>query len=267
MGTWRLALMPLIAGAVALELYAQGFTRLRRRRRELAGWRNAALFTTGVLVAVLALVSPIDQIGEDKLLSVHMLQHLLLADVAPLLIVLGLRGPVALFLLPQRPFRALARMQPLRALLTLLLRPWVSFGTWCAALGGWHIPAAYDAALQHPALHVVEHTTFVLAGLLVWTQIIDPTRQGHLSPGRRAVFAGGVLLAGMVLSEVLLLTGPLYAYYTHIVHRPFGLTADEDQNRAALLMMAEQIATLGSAAALLLWSHAERVEEETRAQT
>ena len=68
MGVWRFELMPLVAGGVALELYAQGFARLRRRRRDLVGWRNATLFAAGVIVAVLALVSPIDEIGEDKLL-------------------------------------------------------------------------------------------------------------------------------------------------------------------------------------------------------
>jgi cytochrome c oxidase assembly factor CtaG len=195
-----------------------------------------------------------------------MLQHLLLADVSPLLIVLGLRGPMALFLLPSRSLRMLAHIGPLRALLAFLLRPWVSLGIWVVAMGGWHVPAAYDAAIAHPELHDVEHVTFVIAGLLVWTQIIDPTRRARLSPGGRALFAGGVLLAGMVLSEVLLLAGPLYPHYIHVLRRPFGLTAAEDQNRAALLMMAEQLATLGSAAALLLWSHAERVEQELIAQ-
>jgi cytochrome c oxidase assembly factor CtaG len=224
------------------------------------------LFAAGVIIAVLALVSPIDEIGEDKLLSVHMLQHLLLADVSPLLIVLGLRGPMALFLLPPRPLRALAHSRPFRRLFTFLLRPWVSFGLWALAMGGWHIPVAYDAAIAHPDLHIVEHTTFVIVGLLVWTQIVDPTRRARLTPGGRALFAGAVLMAGMVLSEVLLLAGPLYPHYVHVLDRPFGLTAAEDQNRAALLMMAEQLATLGSAAALLLWSHAERVEQELIAQ-
>ncbi|HWB23535.1 MAG TPA: cytochrome c oxidase assembly protein [Gaiellaceae bacterium] len=266
MGVWRFELMPLVAGAVTLELYAQGFARLRRRRRDLVGWGHAALFGAGVVVAVLAVTSPIDEIGEDKLLSVHMIQHLLLVDVSPLLIVLGLRGPMAFFLLPARPLRGLAHVRALRALLSFLLRPWVSFGVWALAMGAWHVPAAYDAAIAHPDLHIFEHATFVLAGLLVWTQIVDPTRRARLTPGGRAVFAGSILLAGMAISEVLLLAGPLYPHYVQVQNRPFGLTAAEDQNRAALLMMAEQLATLGSAAALLLWSHAERVEQELLAQ-
>jgi cytochrome c oxidase assembly factor CtaG len=261
-GTWNLAPLPLIGAAVALQLYGQGFARLRRRRRGLVGWGHAALFASGVLVALLAVISPLDAYGENTLLTAHMLQHLLLADVAPMLIVLGLRGPISVFLIPATPLRALARVRPLRRTLSFLLRPWVSFAVWALVVAAWHVPAAYDAAIAHPALHAFEHAALLGAGLLVWTQIVDPTRHGRLGPGGRAVLAGAVLLAGSGLSEVLLLAAPLYPHYVHVTGRPFGLTAAEDQHRAGLLMMAEQIATLGTAAALLLWAHAERVERE-----
>jgi putative membrane protein len=261
MGDWSFDPVAFASGAVALLLYAQGFARLRRRRVVHARPWRAGIYGAGVAVAVLALVSPIDTIGEDQLLSAHMLQHLLLGDVAPLLLVLGVSGPMAVFLLPARSMRVVARFQPLRRLLSFLLRPRVSFAGWAVAIGAWHVPAAYDAAIAHPAVHALEHISFVVAGLLVWTQIVDPTRHARLTPGGRAVFAGAVLLAGMALSEVLLLMHPLYPHYAHVVDRPFGFTAGQDQNRAGLLMMAEQIATLGTAAALLLWAHVERVQE------
>ena len=127
------------------------------------------------------------------------------------------------------------------------------------------VPAAYDFALAHESVHVAEHVSFVVAGLLVWTQIVAPSRHGRSSPGRRALFAVGILGLGMVLSEVLLLSGPLYAHYRDVLDRPFGLDAAEDQSRAALLMMGEQIATLGTAAALLLWTHVESVSPEPAA--
>ena len=95
--------------------------------------------------------------------------------------------------------------------------------------------------------------SLIASGLLVWTVILDPVR----SAGRRAAFAAAVLVAGMPLSEILIATAPLYPHYAAIADRPLGLTAAEDQARAGLLMMAEQIATLATAAALLLWSHVE----------
>lgn len=260
MGTWSLDPVPVAAAAAALVLYGQAFARVRRRRRDLAGRGRAALFVSGVLVALLAVVSPLDGFGEDRLLTAHMAQHVLLVDVAPLLIVLGLRGPLAFFLLPATPLRALASVRPLRRALSFLLRPSASFVFWALAVGLWHVPALYDAAIAHPPLHALEHAALFTAGLLVWTQIVDPARRGRLGPGGRAAFAAAVLVAGMGLSETLILAAPLYPHYEHVLNRPFGFTSEEDQRRAGLLMMAEQFATLGAAAALLLWSHAERVE-------
>jgi putative membrane protein len=260
--TWSLDPVALVAAGIALSLYAQAFVRLRRRGRpEHATVAGALLFMGGIAAGTLAVVSPLDELAEETLLSAHMLQHLLIGDVAPLLIVLGLRGPIAFFLLPPPVLRPLAQLAPLRSLLELLLRPAVSFGVWAAALAAWHVPRVYDAAIAHPALHAIEHASLLLGGLLLWTQIVDPTRRTcALTPGRRAALAAGALFGGMALGEVLLASAPLYPHYAHAADRPFGLTYETDQNRAALLMMAEQIATLGAAAALLFWSHVESLE-------
>ena len=247
-----------LAGAVvALALYAQAWVRLRRRGRRA----HPFLFATGVAVGALAVVSPLDAVAEDQL-SAHMAQHLLLGDVAPLLIVLGLRGPVSFFLLPPRALRLAMRSAVLRRIGMALLRPEVSFTVWAGSLAAWHVPEAYDAALAHPALHAAEHASLFLGGLLLWTQIVDPTRRAHLSPGRRAMFGALALLASMALSETLLSTAPLYDHYGGIADRPFGLTWASDQRVAALLMTAEQLATLGAAVGILLRSHVYRLEAE-----
>jgi cytochrome c oxidase assembly factor CtaG len=260
--TWSWDPVALVAAGLAVALYAQAFVRLRRRNPQLAGVGNALLFLAGVAIATLAVISPLDALAEDTLLSAHMAQHLLIGDLAPLLLVLGVRGPIAVFLLPPQALRPLAHNRAVRATLDFLLRPVVSFTVWAIALGAWHVPAAYDLALDHAAIHVLEHASLFLGGLLLWIQIVDPARRHRLSPGRRAAFAATALVAGMGLSEVLLVSGPLYPHYADAVDRPFGLTYRSDQDRAALLMMAEQIATLGPAAALLLWSHVETVERE-----
>lgn len=260
--TWTIDPVAITIAAAGLVLYAQAFVRLRARAgaTHADAWR-AALFTAGVGVTLLALVSPLDAVGEDQLLAAHMLQHLLLGDLGPLLIVLGLRGPLGVFLLPPRVLRAFART-PLRAVVSFLLRPGVSFAVWAAAFVGWHVPAAYDAALARPAVHIVEHACFAIAGLLAWTQIIDPARRRRLSVGQRAMFAFGMLVVSGLVAEVLVATHPLYPYYTHVQDRPFDWTAGQDQSRAALLMMAEQIATLGAAMAFLVRAHVERVAPE-----
>ena len=255
---WDLAPVPLALAGCALMLFWQAFVRLRRRgRRDHASLGRAVLFVAGVALATLAVISPLDTAGDEYLLSAHMLQHLLLGDAAPALLVLAVRGPLAFFLLPAPVLRPLARLGPLRALLSFLLRPSVTFAVWVLAVGTWHVPAVYDYTLGHPLVHDLEHATFVLAGLLVWTQLVDPTRHARLSVGQRAGYAVALFAAGQVLSDVLIFSHSLYPAYAGQPDRLLGLSAAEDQVRAGLLMMAEQIVTLGSCAALLLWAHVE----------
>jgi cytochrome c oxidase assembly factor CtaG len=206
---------------------------------------------------VLALVSPVDAVGEEQLLAAHMVQHLLLGDLGPLLLVLGTRGPIAFFLLPPPILRAVAH-SPLRTLFAFLLRPRVTLLFWLATLGVWHVPSLYDAAIAHPALHAAEHVCFALAGTLAWTQIV----RGALSPGQRAAFAFVLLASSSILAELLVATHPLYPHYADLLDRPFGWSAGQDQSRAALIMMAEQIATLGTAMTFLVRAHVERVAPE-----
>jgi cytochrome c oxidase assembly factor CtaG len=260
--SWAVAPVPPALAGAALVLYAQAFLRLRRRSGAAhADVSRAALFCAGLAVSVLAVVSPVDHIGEEQLLSAHMLQHLLLGDLGPVLVVLGVRGPLVVFLLPPPLLRAAAR-SPLRGLASFLLRPRVAIVLWLAALGGWHVPPAYDAALAHPLLHDLEHACFALAGTLAWTQILDPARRGRLTVGQRAMFAFTMLVASGLLAEALVALHPLYPHYAAIGERPFGWTAGEDQSRAALLMMGEQIATLATAMTFLVRAHVERVQPE-----
>ena len=250
---WTLSPLVLAGAAVALVFFFQGFHRLRARgRADLAPWTRALLFCAGVAVTVFALVGPIDTVGEEYLQSVHMLQHVLVADLGVALTLVAVRGPLAIFFLPRGLLVPLAHMQWLRRLLAFLLTPWVSFVTWLAVLVGWHIPAAYEAALAHPPLHVVEHLSFVLAGLLVWSQIIDPTGHHRLSVGERAGYAALLFWTGQILGYVIAFTPDvLYAPYAEQTERLLGLSPLADQRVAAVVMMVEQALTLGVAFVLL----------------
>ena len=258
--------LTLAGAAVALGCFASGFRRLRRRGRRHVSWPQAALYAAGVAVGVLAVSPPVDSVA-DELLSAHMFQHLLLGDVIPMLLLLGLRGPMSVFVVPASVLRRVGRLRVVQRIVTTALKPPVALVAFALVIGAWHVPAAYDFALAHESVHVGEHVSFVIAGLLVWAQIVAPSRHRRASAGRRALFAVAVLGLGMILSEVLLLSGPLYPHYRAVLDRPFGFSAAEDQNRAGLLMMAEQIATLGTAAALLVWTHVEAVSPWSPATT
>jgi cytochrome c oxidase assembly factor CtaG len=241
--TWSAPPLVLSAAGIATLLFGQGWLRLRRRnRRDLASWGRAALFAGGLLVALAGLITPIDSLGEHELLSMHMLQHVLIGDVAPALLVTALRGPLLVFLIPAAVLGPVARNDAVRAALGTLLRPRVAFGLWAVNLALWHVPVFYDAALRHPALHDFEHACWVLAGLLVWTLLVDPGSHRRLSVGGRVALAAALFACGQVLTDVLVFSFQrLYPFYLGA----YGLSPVRDQQIAGVVMMGDQLLTLG----------------------
>jgi cytochrome c oxidase assembly factor CtaG len=200
-------------------------------------------------VSLFALVGPLDRIADESLLSAHMGQHVLIGDLGPALLVLALRGPLLVFFLPAAVLAPLARNARVRMVLGTLLRPGVAFGLWAANLALWHIPALYDRALEHQALHDLEHLCWTSCGLLVWTTLIDPGGHRRLTVGGRIAFAAALFAAGEILTDVLVFSfSPLYPYY----RGAYGISALTDQKLSGIVMMVEQLLTLGVAVALLL---------------
>jgi cytochrome c oxidase assembly factor CtaG len=240
--------------ALALALFAQAFIRLRRRgRSDHAGWSRAVLFTAGVVVGTLALLSPLDAVGEEYLISAHMLQHVLVGDVAPALVLVALRGPLLFFYLPPAILGPLSRLHPLRAVLAFLLRPLVSFAVWAGIIAIWHVPAAYEFVLTRQWAHDLEHLSFVIGGLLAWTQLVDPARRGVPTVAGRIAFAVGMFACGTILADVLIFSfEPFYSAYALQDERLLGLSPLTDQRLAGVVMMVEQLVALGLCVALLL---------------
>ncbi len=245
---WSLQPLVLAAAVAAVVFFLRGWQRLHRRRPELAPWTRMPLFLAGVLVTVLAIVSPLDRIGERYLQSAHMLQHVLIADLGIVLSLLAVRGPLTVFFLPRDLLTPLARTRWLRRLTRFLLRPGISYAIWVSVLVGWHIPVFYEAALHHRLWHDLEHLSFVLAGLLVWTQIVDPGRHGRLSLNERVGYTALVFWTSQILAYVFLFSfRPLFSTYEQQPVRLLGLSPLADQKIAGLVMMAEQTLTLGIA--------------------
>jgi putative membrane protein len=239
-----------VPALLALVLFFHGWLRLRRRGRpDLADGKRAALFAAGLLVVLAGLLSPIHTIGENHLLWVHMLQHLLIGDLGIALMVAAVRGPLLVFLLPSRVFGPIARDRDVRAVLAFLLRPRVAFTLWAATLAVWHIPTLYIDAILHPWLHDLEHACFMLAGLLVWTLLIDPGSHRRLTTAGRIAFGAAMFGAGQVLTSVLVFSfHPLYPLY----RGAYGFSALTDQKLAGVVMMVEQLLVLGTFAYLVL---------------
>jgi cytochrome c oxidase assembly factor CtaG len=213
-----------------------------------------ALFAAGLALTLFALVGPLDRLADDKLLAAHMGQHVLIGDLGPALMVTALRGPLLVFFLPAAVLAPLARSARVRAVLGGLLRPRIALGLWATNLAIWHIPYVYDLALEHETLHDFEHVCWVICGTLVWTLLVDPGAHRRLSVGGRVALAAAMFAAGQILTDVLVFSfTPLYPFY----HGAYGISALTDQQLAGIVMMVEQLVTLGTCVALLLrprWS-------------
>jgi cytochrome c oxidase assembly factor CtaG len=249
--------IPVIAAAVAALLFTQAVVRLRRRgRADLAGWDRVALFAAGLGISLFAVVGPLDRLADDKLLSAHMAQHVLIGDLGPALMILALRGPLLVFFLPAAVLAPLARNARVRTVVGTLLRPRVAFSLWAVNLAIWHVPYVYDLALAHQKLHDFEHLCWTFCGVLVWTLLIDPGSHRRLTVGGRVALAASMFAAGQILTDVLVFSfTPLYLWY----HGAYGISALTDQQLAGIVMMVEQLATLGTCVAVLLlprWSRA-----------
>ena len=190
--------------------------------------RRTAAFLAGCALLVAALITPLDTLAREYLVWAHLVQNVVLAEWAPLLLVLGITPPLA------------ARLSRSRAF-TLLTRPFVALPLWVGTYALWHLPALYDAALRHQhSLLPLEHVTYVASGLLFWWCVWQelPHRLG--SAARAAyVFAAFVLSAplGLVLA---LVPEPLYDFYADAPERVWGLSRLEDQQLGGMTMAAEQ---------------------------
>ena len=252
---WSPDVLALSLAAVAVAFFLQGWRRLHLRRPELAPWTRIPLFLAGVALVLLGLVSPLDAIAEEYLQSAHMLQHVLIADLGIALTLVAVRGPLALFFLPRDLLAPLARVRVLRRALAFLLRPAVAISLWVATLVAWHVPALYEAALESPAVHRLEHLSFVVVGLLVWTLIVDPAHHLRLTVTERIGVAVLLFWIGQVLSYVFIFGfEPYYDVYAEQPERLLGLSPLADQRLAGVVMMVEQALTLGVALVVLFRS-------------
>lgn len=226
---WTFDPLPLSAIGLAGLLYARRARTLSRRRAAVPP-RKWAAFGLALAALLVAVASPLDSIGEKRLFSVHMAQHLLIGDVAPLLAVSGLTGPLL------RPVLAVRPVQRLRA----LAHPLVALPLWAVDLYAWHVPTLYDAALHNAAVHALEHAFFFSGGALLWTALLEPLPGPRwFGPGPKLAALGFVWLAGGILSNVFIWSG--HAFYPPYVTggRLWGLSPVTDQRLGGGLMLLE----------------------------
>ena len=244
-------------------LYARGY----RRAKRLAGARKPGVshwlpYGSGLIVLALALMSPLDAIGDRYLLSAHMGQHILLSDVAPALLVLGLRAPILQLGLPRSGLRLLAPGGRAGRVIALVTNPWVALPLWAAATWIWAIPSVFDYSAGHPVVHALEHATLFYTGLAMWWLIIDPLPSARRDPGaRRLVYLGFTRIASAcVCLPLTFMTATAYPRYV-AAPRAYGISAITDQHLAGAGMCFLEFLIFGIAMAATFLSFLSRDEQ------
>jgi putative membrane protein len=253
--SFSLAPGPIVIVLLLTGLYVYRWRQVRASGSDRgATWTRLACWMTGILGLFVALISPIDNLA-DQVFAMHMVQHVLLLDLVPVFLILGLSKvllrPIARTVLDAE--RALGPLaHPLFAICFYVGAMWI-----------WHLPALYDAALKHSGIHVVEHTFFLSAGFLYWWHLLSPVRGRHF---------GGLAPVGYMLSTklavgllgILLTFAPhaLYDFYKH-QNPVWGLSANDDQALAGAIMAIEQSVVMGIALAYLF---VRALSESDRAQ-
>ena len=220
-----LELAPLVIVAV---LYVKRAATLAGKDRPVPLWRQAC-FASGLFLMAFALASPVGHIA-DELVIAHMIEHLLIGDLATLLLVLGLTGPLL------QPILAITIFDKLK----ILAHPLVALPLWALNFYFWHIPFFYDAAYAGAPVHALEHMLFVFFGCLMWMPVFGPLpKPAWFTAAWKVGYVIIVRFAGAILGNVLMWSGTvLYPNYA-AGERYWGISAIADQSTAGVIMMVE----------------------------
>jgi putative membrane protein len=232
----------LVLPLVASVMYGVRARTLARRGTPVPTWRIAA-FAGAVVLFAAALSPPLEERADD-LFVFHMVQHVLLGDLAPLLFVLSLTGPL---LRPLLALRAVAALRP-------LAHPLVALPLWTLNLYLWHVPYLYESAVTNDAVHALEHLSFFTAGALMWAAVIEVLPgPAWFGTAAKLGYVVAVRLLETVLGNVFLWAGdPIYDVYSD-GSRLYDVSPERDQALAGTVMMIEgSLVTIGAIAWLFL---------------
>ena len=201
---------------------------LAREGRPVPAYR-LGLIASGVAVGIAADMPPIGTASEERL-SVHMLQHMLIGDLAAFLIVIGMTGPLL------QPILVRPGVRRLR----WLAHPLVAVPLWITVYYAWHLPALYQAALHSDVVHATEHATMFAAGLALWMGLLGPLpKPAWFGNAAGLAYVIVVRFAGTVIANVFLWSSsPFYPDYAARA-RAHGIDAAEDQSLAGAIWMVE----------------------------
>ena len=254
---WTLEPSVLVGVALITTLYVLAWRRARMTGSSHApGYGRLALFCGGMATVLIALVSPLDVLA-DQLLVMHMVQHILLLDIAPILCILSLNKVLL------RPVSR--RLHQLERNSGPFGHPAFAVVCYASIVLVWHVPSAYDSALHSTTVHAFEHLCFAFAGTLYWWHVLSPIRARRrlTGLGPLAYMVSTRLLVAAVGIVLIFAPHPIYPYYAHQPHF-WGLSPIDDQSLAGGVMALEQSIVMGIALVYLFYKMLSESERDAQ---
>jgi putative membrane protein len=255
-----------LLGIAASEyLYLRALRILRGRGVRVPAWQIAS-FHGAIALWLIGLVGPIDTY-EDKLLTAHMLQHVLIADLAVPLLLIGIRNPVLAFYLPRPALVTLARTHWLRNGWRKLRQPLVAVPFSVLVFYAWHLGPLFEAAVRHPLVHALQHMCLIFAAVVMWWPALEPKRRRIPGELWKVPYVLGARFATMFLGMSLVVVRvPVYgAVYGGRADRE-GLPWLTDQQAAAGIMITVDIIVMVAALCFFFARAAADAEREDEKQ-
>ena len=227
---WESHVSTLIGIGVLAGLYLWAIGPMSRRAGitpRATGWQVTSFFS-GLAVMFLALNGPVHDLSDYYLFSVHMVQHLLLTQVMPPLLLLGL---------PEFALRPLIRPRWVRAVAGVLTRPAVAFGLYTVSFTGWHLQPAYDLMMRNHGVHIVTHLQFMFTAVIMWWPVLSPLREfPRMSYGGQMLYLFLIGIPMMAVAALITLAEVvLYPWYS-ASPRVWGITPLDDQRLGGITM-------------------------------
>jgi cytochrome c oxidase assembly factor CtaG len=234
---------PILGLLVLAVLYVRAVRLLGSRGYAVPAGQQAFWWSGWLLLAV-AFVGPFDRYA-DELLSAHMAQHVLMADIAAPLMLIGLRNPVLQNFLPPSILVPLARRRRIRSAFARLRSPMVAVPVYTLVLYAWHLAPLFEAALENPVVHALQHESFIVFSVFLWWPIIEPQRRRLPGGLWKIPYIFAARLPTMFLGiGFIFVKEPLYSGFYGTGERRFGLSALSDQGIGGGIMMITDIVIL-----------------------
>jgi len=262
-GSWSFSPVGIVAVIAVSVMYVRMYRRASSRAPKAPGVGHWLPYSLGIVALCVALFSPLDAIGDEWLLSAHMMQHVLLSDIAPALLIVGLRSPILPLGLARPALLAVAPGGRTGKLIARLTSPWVAIPAWAIATWVWAIPAVFDFAAQHEVVHAFEHATLFYTGMALWWLIIDPLPSARQRTGgqRLALLGFSRLASAAVCLPLTWMTATQYPLYAD-APRAYGISGLGDQQLAGASMCFIEFLVFGIAFAYVFISMLDRSERQ-----